>query len=476
MTRKFLISLCLAATALSACSMAPHYDRPPAPVASEWPAAAGLGQAQLSGAASAGQPPAADIGWRSIFRSPKLQTLIETALANNRDLRIAVLNIDAARHAYRIQEADLLPSVSASGSLTRQRLSESTSGTGQPATTSSYVAGAGLTAYEVDLFGRVRNLGSRAVNQYLATEEGRKAAQTSLVAEVANAYLSYLADSELLLLTEGTLRTRQESFELIRRSFELGAKSQLDLAQAATLVESARAGLAQYRRQVEQDRNALTLLLGTTIDSELLKPESLASVSVMEVLPAGIPSTVLLDRPDVRQAEYLLKAENANIGAARAAFFPIISLTGSAGFASSSLAGLFSSGPNGIWSFVPQLTMPIFQGGRLLSNLRLASTNRDIALARYEKTVQTAFREVSDALVARATYTEQLNAQQELVRSSEAACTITRARYEHGIDSHFALLDAQRSLYSAQQGEILVHRESLSNLVNLYKALGGGWK
>jgi outer membrane protein, multidrug efflux system len=474
MTRKLLIPVFIAAAALSACSMAPRYDRPPAPVASAWPSAPGTGSA--TAVETGEQPHAADIGWRDMFKSPKLQALVAAALENNRDLRIAALNIEAARHTYRIQRSELLPSINASGSFTRQRLSESTSGTGNPATVSSYVAGAGLTAYEIDLSGRVRSLSSSALNRYLATEEGRRAAQTSLVAEVANAYLTYLADNELLQLTDNTLGTRQDSFELIKRSFELGAKSQLEVYQAATLVESARASRAQYQRQVEQDKNALTLLVGREIDPELLKPESLASVSVMEVLPSGVPSSVLLDRPDVRQAEYLLKAENANIGAARAAFFPIISLTGSAGYASSALSGLFSAGSNGVWSFVPQVTMPIFQGGRLLSNLRLAKTNRDIAVARYEKTIQTAFREVADALVARATYTEQLKAQQELVRASESACTITKARYDHGIDSHFALLDARRSYFAAQQIEITVHLESMENLVNLYKVLGGGWK
>ena len=469
MNTKLLLPLCLAATTLTACSLEPAYVRPTAPVTAQWPVAS---TARESGE----QPRTTDIGWRSMFRSPKLQSLIEESLANNRDLRIATLNIEAARHTYRIQRSDLLPAMNASGSFTRQELSKNMSGTGNREITSSYTAGIGTTAYELDLFGRVRSLSNRAINQYLATEEGRKAAQTSLVAEVANAYLTYLADVELLRLTESTLKTRQDGLDLIKRSFDLGAKSRLDVAQSATLVESARANRAQYQRQVGQDKNALTLLVGKEIDPMLLEPQPLSDVQVLETLPVGITSIVLLDRPDVRQAEYALKAENANIGAARASFFPSISLTGSTGFASTSLSDLFVTGSSGVWSFAPQVTLPIFQAGRLRSNLKLAETNRDIAVARYEKAIQTAFREVADALVARATYTEQLQAQRALVKESDQARSITKARYDHGVDSYFALLDAQRSLFEAQQNEILIHQQTLANLIDLYKALGGGWQ
>ena len=469
MNTKLLLPLCLAATTLTACSLAPAYVRPTAPVATQWQMAS---TAQESGE----QPRTTDIGWRSMFRSPKLQRLIEESLANNRDLRIATLNIEAARNTWRIQRSDLLPSINASGSFTRQELSKSMSGNGKTEITSTYTSGIGTTAYELDLFGRVRSLSNRAINQYLATEEGRKAAQTSLVAEVANAYLTYLADVELLRLTESTLSTRQDAYDLIKRSFDLGAKSRLDVAQSATLAESARGNRAQYQRHVEQDKNALTLLVGKEIDPMLLEPQPLADVQVLDTLPVGIPSVVLLDRPDIRQAEYALKAENANIGAARASFFPSISLTGSAGFASASLSDLFVTGSSGVWSFAPQVTLPIFQGGRLRSNLKLAETNRDIAVTRYEKAVQTAFREVADALVARATYTEQLHAQRALVKESDQAWSITKARYDHGVDSHFALLDAQRSLFEAQQNEILIHQQTLANLIDLYKVLGGGWQ
>lgn len=476
MNNKPLIPICLALTTLTGCSLAPGYVRPTPPVSAQWPASTGTDSTDTATSATGKKADTAEIGWREMFRSPRLQSLIEAALTNNRDLRIATLNIEVARNTYRIQRADLLPSLDASGNYTRQRLSESTSGTGKPEVTSTYAVDIGATAYEMDLFGRVRNLSSSAMNKYLATEEGRKAAQTALVAEVANAYLTCLADVELLQLTENTLSTRQKAHDLIRRGFDLGSKSRLDVAQSSMLVEAARASRAQYQRQVEQDKNSLTLLVGKEIDPALLEPEKLAQVQVMETLPAGIPAVVLLERPDIRQAEYALKAENANIGAARAAFFPSINLTGSAGYASTSLSDLFVAGSSSVWSFAPKVTLPIFQVGRLRSNLKLAENNRDIALAQYEKAIQTAFREVADALVARATYTEQLQAQRTLVRESEQAETITKARYLYGIDSHFALLDAERSLYEAQQNEILVHQQSLSNLIGLYKALGGGWK
>jgi len=476
MNTKLLLPLCLAATTLTACSLAPAYVRPTAPVTTQWPVASGIGTMPFTARESGKQPRITDIGWRSMFRSPKLQSLIEVSLANNRDLRIATINIEAARNTYRIQRSDLFPSINASGSFTRQELSKSRSGTGKTAITSTYTTGIGTTAYELDLFGRVRSLSNRAINQYLATEEGRKAAQTSLVAEVANAYLTYLADVELLRLTESTLKTRQDAYDLIKHSFDLGAKSRLDVAQSATLVESARANRAQYQRQVEQDKNALTLLIGKEIDPMLLEPQLLTDVQVLDTLPVGIPSVVLLDRPDIRQAEYALKAENANIGAARASFFPSISLTGSAGFASASLSDMFVTRSRGVWNFAPQITLAIFQGGRLRSNLKLAENNRDIAITRYEKAIQTAFREVADALVAHATYTEQLHAQRALVKESDQAWSITKARYDHGIDSHFALFDVQRSRFEAQQNEILIHQQTLANLINLYKALGGGWQ
>ncbi len=465
MTSKFVAAI-LAATALTACTMAPRYERPVAPVATQWPTAAAEGEVAADSLQS--------LGWRTMFAAPELQSLIEQALANNRDLRVATLNVEAARAAYRIQRADVLPSVNATGSGARQRVPANASMTGDAAISSNYSANIGATAFELDLFGRVRSLSRRAFNQYMATEEGRNAAQTALVAEVANAYLTYQADMELLALTKDTLKAQQESYDVINRSFELGIGSKLEVSQALTQVETARANLALYKRLVEQDKTALTLLVGKEIAPEQLAAKSLESVIVMEQLPVGLPSDVLLQRPDVRQAEYVLIGENANIGAARAAFFPSISLTGTAGFASTNLDNLFSAGSGGAWAFTPQVTLPIFQSGRLLANLGLANTNRDIAVAQYEKAIQVAFKEVADGLAARRTYTEQLQAQQALAGAAEEAYVISKARYDQGLDSHLVLLDSQRSFYAAQQAEVNVRLQRLNNLVNLYKALGGG--
>jgi multidrug efflux system outer membrane protein len=449
--------------------MAPRYERPAAPIATQWPSGTGL-----VSTTTVQQPSATAIGWKDVFQSPQLQGLIQSALENNRDLRVATLNVKAAQASYRVQRSSLLPSVNATAGGTRQRSSENSRVAGQPAITSAYNGNLTIPAYELDLFGRLQSLSARSFNQYLATEQGQKAAQTALVAEVANAYLTYLADSELLQLTEDTLKTQEDSYAVIKQGYDMGAKSKLDLAQSATQVETARSNRAQYQRQVEQDKNALTLLVGKEIDPETLKPAPLNSVQVMEVLPANLPSTVLLDRPDVQQAEYTLKAENANIGAARAAFFPSITLTGSAGFASDKLSNLFTSNSSGAWSFAPQVNLPIFQGGSLWANLSLSKTNKEIAVAQYEKAIQTAFREVSDGLVARKTYAEQMEAQKALVKASEDTYEIAKVRYAQGVDSHLTLLDAQRSFYAARQNEIMTRQQTLESLVNLYKALGGG--
>lgn len=467
-----LLASCLAAGALASCALlAPHYETPQAPIADHW---AGSAESVSPTTVTVSATDVTQLGWKEVFPSPQLQTLIETALANNRDLRIATLNVKAAQATYRIQRAQLMPSINATATGTRQRSSESSSPNGTPTISSAYSAGLASPAFEIDLFGRLQSLSKSAFNRYLATEEGRKAAQITLVSEVANTYFTYLADCELLKLTENTLKTQQENLATIQRGFDIGAKSQLDVAQATTQVETARTNLAQYTRQVAQDKTTLSLLTGKEIDSQTLNPVPLASIQVMETLPAGLPSSVLLKRPDVQQAEYNLKAENANIGAARAAFFPSISLTGSAGFASDKLSNLFTSNSSGAWSFTPQVNIPIFQGGSLWANLSLSKTNREIALAQYEKTIQTAFKEVSDALAARQTFSEQLEAQKSLLKASTQSYEISSARYAQGVDSYLSLLDAQRTLYASQQNEIQTRLQSLTNLANLYKFLGGG--
>jgi multidrug efflux system outer membrane protein len=468
LNRSFLMALA-ASTMLAGCTMIPDYDRPAAPVSGTWPEGPAYGPLQAGTDMRASQ-----IAWQDFFLSPQLQYVIRTALDNNRDLRIAALNIEAARAAYRVQRADLIPSLNATAAGNRQGVPEAASLTGSDTITSQYSANIGTTAFELDLFGRLRSLNQRALEQYFATEEARTATRISLIAETANAYLALQADRKLLQLTNDTLAAQQESYNVIKQSFDMGIGSQLDVAQAATQVETARANQAQYLRRVAQDKNALTLLMGTTIDDAVLEAEGLDTVAMKPDLPVGLSSEVLLDRPDIRQAEHELKAANANIGAARAAFFPTISLTGAAGLASESLSDLFSSGAGLAWSFIPQITLPIFEGGRNLANLDSAKANEKIAIARYEKAIQVAFREVSDELAARGTYTNQWNAQKALVAASQKSYDLSNARYKQGIDSHLNVLDAQRQLYIAQQNEIAVQQQRLSNLVTLYKVLGGG--
>lgn len=473
MHKQFATALILT-TLLGGCSFVPEYLRPNLPTAASWPT--GDAYRPDTAESSAAAKPAIETGWREFFKSATLQNLIEASLENNRDLRVAALNVEAARAAYRVQRADLVPSVSAGGAMSRQGTPENASSSGRDSVSSQYSANVATTAFELDVFGRIRSLNEQALQQYLATDEARKAVQIALVAEVANAYLTLLADAKLLRLTEETLTAQQESFELIQRSFDAGIGSQLDVSQARTSVETARTNLAQYKRLVAQDKNALVLLVGSADIDIGSASETLDDALILENLPVGVPSDVLLARPDIAQAEYALKAANANIGAARAAFFPRISLTGSLGLASESLSDLFKSGSALAWSFAPQVTLPIFEGGRNAANLELAKAQEKIAAAQYEKAIQTAFREVADELAARGTYGDQLQAQTALVAATQNAYDLSNLRYKQGVDSYLNVLDAQRSLYTAQQGEIQVQQQRLSNLVNLYKVLGGGLK
>ncbi len=465
-----------AATLLVGCSMAPTYERPEAPIASDWP---GL----RLGKSLSGTPPtastvvqttaAADIEWRSFFSDPRLRLLIEAALRNNRDLRIAVLNIEQARAQFQIRRADQFPTVGAAASGSRQP-----SAGGNSNISSVYIAGLALTSYEIDFFGRVASLKDAALAQYLATEEGRKTTQISLIATVANTYLSLLADEELLAITQQTLTTREESFKLSQLRFDNGVTSELDLRQAESLTEAARISLAQLQRQRALDENLLTLLLGQPLTGELAAAlpagQALADAPLMVDVPAGLPSDLLTQRPDIRQAEQQLLAANANIGAARAAFFPRISLTASAGSASSHLSGLFQSGTFG-WTLAPQLFLPLFDAGRNRAGLDSANVGRDIAVAQYEKAIQTAFREVADALAGRATLGEQLRAQQAQANAEATRFKLSDLRYQNGIASQLDLLDAQRSLFAARQAVVQTRLLQLQNQVTLYKTLGGGW-
>jgi len=468
-----------AAALLAGCSMIPKYERPAAPIAAEWPASSWMAdsaQATASAspaAATAPAVPAADIEWRSFFSDPRLRQLIEAALRNNRDLRIAVLNIEQARAQFQIRRADQFPTVNAGITGSRQPKAD---GDG---ITSTYTAGLLVTSYELDFFGRVASLKEAALAQYLATEEGRKTTQISLIAAVANTYLSLLADEELLAITQQTLATREESFKLSKLRFDNGVTSELDFRQAESLTEAARVSLAQLVRQRALDQNALTLLLGQPLTGELAVAlpagKGLADTPLLVDVPAGLPSDLLTRRPDIRQAEQQLLAANADIGAARAAFFPRISLTTSAGSASSHLSGLFKSGSYG-WTLAPQLLLPIFDAGRNRAGLDSANAGRDIAVAQYEKSIQTAFREVSDALAGRATLGEQLRAQQAQANAEAVRYKLSDLRYQNGIASYLDLLDAQRSLFSARQAVVQTRLAQLQSQVTLYKTLGGGWK
>ncbi|MCL2590159.1 MAG: efflux transporter outer membrane subunit [Betaproteobacteria bacterium] len=455
----------LTATLAAGCTLAPNYERPALPVPSAWGTPS---SEETTGAV------ATELPWRDYFTDTRLRTIIELAITNNRDLRIAALNIDRARAMYRIQRADLLPSVDLVGGQNVQRVPESVSMTGYEYISRQNTASA-IIGWELDFFGRIRSLNSQAVETYLATEEARRSAQISLVAEIANAWLALAADSELLDLARRTFDTQQKSVELIRKSFTAGAASALDLAQARTAMERARADTAQYTAQVARDRNALALLVGAPVPGSLQAGTLAGALSTVADLPPGVPSEVLVKRPDVLQAEHMLRAANANIGAARAAFFPSITLTAGAGTASSTLDGMFDTGTRA-WSFMPQITLPIFHAGALRANLDRAEIERNIQVAQYEKTIQSAFREVADALADRATLAEQLDARRALVNAANESYRLSEARYRGGLDSHLVLLDAQRSQYAAEQELIATRLAEAINRVMLYKVLGGGWK
>jgi multidrug efflux system outer membrane protein len=467
-SRRLAAALAGTVVALSGCGVfEARYRQPPLPVAETWPIPAA--------APAATDVAGADIGWRDFFTDPRLATLIGLALENNRDLRVAVLSVEKAEATYRIARAARLPAVAATGGTTREREPGFLLGTASSSTLTYYSAGVGVSNFEFDLFGGVASLSHAALQQYLAQYESRRAAQLALIASVANAYLSLAADQERLRLARATLESQNVSYHLTEQEHDAGAVSALDLSQARTTVESARADVARYTGAVAQDIDTLTLLVGRPIDTGLLPDAFTPNVTGALPLPAGVPSSVLLRRPDVLAAEHLLRAANANIGAARAAFLPTISLTGNLGSASTDLSGLFKSG-SGTWSFVPQVSIPIFQGGALVAGLRAAKVERDIAIAEYEQAIQVGFREVADALALTAALDDQVAAQQALAEATGNAYRLSELRYRAGKDSYLASLDAQRSDYAAQQSLISSRLSAQANRITLYKALGGGWR
>lgn len=450
---------------LSGCStLAPTYEQPKAPVPQQW--------------TSAGQPVAgeaaktiAELPWREFVVESRLQKVIELALANNRDLRVATLNIDRARALYQIQRAPQLPQVNATAGATGQRTPADLSSSGKARVSHQYTVGLSAS-YELDFWGRVNNLKDQALEQYLATEQAQRSVQISLIADVATAWLNLAADRERLKLARETLKSQQESYQLMQRRFDLGALSELDLRQAQSRVEAARVDVALYTAQESQSENALNLLVGAAVPKDLA-PDALGEVTVLRELSSGLSSEILLKRPDIISAEHRLKGMNANIGAARAGYFPKISLTAGLGTASAQLSGLFQGG-SGVWSIMPQVSLPIFDWGTVKSGVEVAKTDQKIALAQYEKAIQTAFREVADALTNYQTLGDRLTAQQAFSDAVGESYRISEARYQKGVDSYLTVLDAQRSTYSAKQGLISTRLARYSNRIALYKVLGGG--
>jgi NodT family efflux transporter outer membrane factor (OMF) lipoprotein len=485
MTRPSIPVLWVLPLALTACtSLAPDYHAPALPV----PQTLGATQPLVPAQAMAPDREAAlritedgPMPWADFIQEPRLREVVALALDHNRDLRVALLAIERARAQYGIERSALFPAVNATGAGNRSRTADDLVTAGRPNVSGQYSAQLGFTGYEIDFFGRVRNLNEVALQEFLRVAENRRSVQLSLVAEVANAWLA--------------LRTRQQALDLTRQSHALGAASGLTLAQTQTTVDSARADVAAYVSQLAKDRNALALLAGTAVPDTLLPPgvaDAMAPpaatgagatphlappaepAAVLLAVPSDLPSSVLLRRPDVQAAEHQLQGTYANIGAARAAFFPSITLTASVGVASNQLSGLFDGG-NGTWSFAPQIRLPIFDAGRNRANLRVAETAQGTAVAQYEKAVQTAFREVADALAERATLAERLDAQRSLVDATQRALELSDARYRLGADNYLTVLDAQRSLYAAQQAQISLHLAEQVNRITLYKVLGGHW-
>lgn len=448
--------------------MEPKYTRPDLPVLNTWPS----GQAYQKPVDNLSSKAATEIPWQEFFIDPQLQKLISLALVNNRDLRIAALNIEKVQALYQIQQLALFPTINATGNGTEQRVPAIISGIGKPLNVHQYSVTLGFSAYELDFFGRVRSLKDQALEQFFATKEALRSAQISLIAEVAATYMALSADLDHLKLAQETLTNQEAFYQLIKSRFEAGISSALDLYQAQTSVDIARVDIARYTSLVAQDENALALIIGSPVPDDLM-PTTLTQVTALKKLTAGLPSEVLLHRPDIMQAEHLLKAANANIGAARAAFFPRITLTTNTGTYSDELSGLFKSGTTG-WSFMPQVTLPIFAGGRNWANLKMSEVDKKIFLAQYEKAIQSAFREVANALAQLGTIDNQLTAQQSLTQATAESYHLSNTRYEKGVDSYLTVLDSQRSYYGAQQNLIAVRLAKLINQVTLYKVLGGG--
>lgn len=471
MRSQLRLSIVATAVLAAGCSLQPLYQRPAAPIAPTFPA--GDAYRVSVGTSGAIALPAAETGWRDFLADARLQRLVEIALQNNRDLRVALLNVAEVQAQYRVQRAALFPQLSGTAGATQSRTPGSLKQGGSAVVSHAYSLGLSAS-WELDIFGRLRSLNDAALDQYLATAHARQAAEILLVSQVADQYLTILASDEQLAVTLDTLHAAQASNGILQFEFETGSVSELDLRLSQTLVEQADGNHAAQVRLRAQAENALVLLLGQPLPVDLPPPVHLGQQKILADIPAGLPSDLLVRRPDILQAEDALRAENANIGAARATFFPDISLTGTLGVASSSLGGLFKAGA-GAWSFAPALVAPIFNAGANQANLDIAKVQKDIGIARYEKTIQVAFREVSDGLAARGTYDEQLAAAQRLVEAEQRRLVLAQMRYQTGVASYLDVLSAQTDLYTARQALISAQLNRLTSLVDLYRALGGGW-
>ncbi len=469
MNKTIAMTVTLGLTLLSGCTLAPKYSRPEAPVPNQWPTGAAYGDARDSD----GEPKPGEIGWRQFFTDPKLLKVIETALANNRDLRLAALNVERARALYDIQRAELYPVVDAAGSGVRQRASTDFTAPEQSRISKMYEVNLGAVAWEIDFFGRIRSLADEALEGFMATQEARHSTQILLVSSVADAYLTLAASREALALSERTFQTQKEAFNLVKQQYDHGIATELDLRRAQTPVEIARGDIARYTQLAVQAENALRLLAGLPVPDDLLSNE-LDQVRPQTPLAPGLSSEVLLGRPDIVAAEHRLKGAYARIGAARAAFFPRISLTSTIGTASLELSDLFASGTD-TWSYGAQIVMPIFDP-RTWSAHRATKVEREIAVAEYERAIQTAFQEVADTLAVRGTVDERVAAQETLVKALSETYRLSLSRFEKGIDSYLGVLDAQRSLFDAQQGLISLRLLQRASQIRLYAVLGGGWQ
>ncbi len=469
MNRQLMIIGSIMGLLLAGCSFIPEYNRPDAPISPDWPGGPAYEKAPV---ASEEKRPS-DIPWRKFFADQRMQKMIKMALDNNRDLRLAALNVERARAMFGIQRATLYPSVDATAEASKSRTPADLSYTGDVSHPEQYSVGLGIFSWEIDFFGRLRSLRENALETFLATEQARRGTQILIVSSVASNYLALAADRENLHLSQTTYHAQKASYDLIKRRFDVGLSSELDLNRVKSQVAVAQRNIARYTLRVAQDINALRLLVGSLEHlSDDLLPSDLASVKPPNPIYAGVSSEVLLLRPDILQTENQLKATNANIGAARAALFPNISLTTSIGTASAELSGLFKSG-SGTWLFGPQLSMPIFDA-RLWAAVGAAKAENQIALVQYEKAVQTAFREVADVLAVQGTIDARLAAQQTLVDAASETYRLSDMRYNKGIDNYLSVLDAQRSLFAAQQELVLLQLEKISNQVRLYAVLGGG--